>query len=85
MLATFEIALLPTGVDAPMLTGTVIAAPLALAAMTVDDVQLTFAPLDPEQFHPVPVGVPLKVNPVGSVSVMVPLVAPVPLLLGVMV
>jgi hypothetical protein len=38
-------------------------------------VQVTLAPLEVEQFQPVPLGVALKVSPVGNVSVTV--IAPV--------
>jgi hypothetical protein len=88
MLAVFEIALVPTAVDVPIVTGTVIALPLLPAAIAVDDVQLRLlAPIAPEHVQPVPLGTALNVRPVGSVSVtvIVAVVAPVPLLLGVIV
>jgi hypothetical protein len=83
-----EIAFVPTAVEVPIVTGTVIALPLAPAAIAVDEVQLKLlAPTAPVQVQPVPLGVALTVIPVGSVSVtvIVPTVAPVPLLLDVMV
>jgi hypothetical protein len=88
MLAVFEIALVPTAVDVPIVTGTVIALPLAPAAIAVEDVQLRLlAPIAPVQVQPVPPGTALSVKPVGSVSVTVIVaeLAPVPLLLGVIV
>jgi hypothetical protein len=88
MLAVFEMALVPTAVDVPIVTGTVIALPLPPAAIAVEDVQLNvLAPMAPVHVQPVPVGTALNVKPVGSVSVtvIVPDVATVPLLLGVIV
>ncbi len=88
MLAVFEIALVPTAVDVPIVTGTVIALPLAPEAIAVGDVQLRLlAPIAPVQVQPVPLGTALRVKPVGNVSVtvIVAVVAPVPLLLGVIV
>jgi hypothetical protein len=88
MLAVFEMELVPTAVAAPIVTGTLIALPLAPAAIAVEDVQLRLlAPMAPVQVQPVPLGTALSVNPVGSVSVTVidVVVAPVPLLLGVIV
>jgi hypothetical protein len=88
MLAVFEIALVPTAVDVPIVTGTVIALPLLPAAIAVEDVQVRLlAPTAPVHVQPVPLGTALSVTPVGSVSVtvIVAVVAPVPLLLGVIV
>jgi hypothetical protein len=88
MLAVLEMELVPTAVEAPIVTGTVIALPLAPAAITVDEVQVRLlAPIAPVQVQPVPLGTALSVNPAGSVSVTVidVVVAPVPLLLGVIV
>ncbi len=85
MLAVFEIELVPTAVEVPIVTGTVIALPLPPAAIAVDDVQLNvLVPMAPVQVQPVPLATALKVKPVGSVSetVIVPDVATVPLLLG---
>jgi hypothetical protein len=84
--AEFEMLLVPTAVDVPMVTGTVIALPLTPAAIAVEDVQLRLlAPIAPVHVQPVPVGTALSVKPVGSVSVtvIVAVVAAVPLLLGV--
>jgi hypothetical protein len=86
MLAVFEIV--PTAVDVPIVTGTVIALPLPPAAIAVEEVQLKLvAPIAPVQVQPVPLGTALSVRPVGSVSVtvIVAVVAPVPLLVGVIV
>ncbi len=88
MLAVFEMALVPTAVDVPIVTGAVIALPLLAAAIAVDDVQLRLvAPIAPVHVQPVPLGTALSVKPVGSVSVtvIVAVVAPVPLLVGVIV
>jgi hypothetical protein len=88
MLAVFEIALAPTAVAAPIVTGTVMTLPLLAAAIAVEDVQLKLlAPIAPVQVQAVPLGTALRVNPMGNVSVtvIVAVVAPVPLLLGVIV
>jgi len=88
MLAVFEIAFVPTGVDVPIDTGTVIALPVPPAAIAVVEVQLRLLePTAPVQVQPVPLGTALSVKPVGSVSVTVIVVevAPLPVLLGVSV
>ncbi len=85
--AVLEIAFAPVGVPVPTFTATVMALPLAPAAITVVDVHEIDAVPAPVHIQPVPVGLPLAVRLFGSVSVtvMVPDVATLPVFFGVIV
>jgi hypothetical protein len=85
--AVFEIAFVPVGVPVPTFTGTLIAFPFAPAAITLVEVHEIVAVPLPVQVQPVPVGLPFAVRLLGNVSVtvIVPLVAIVPVFFGVIV
>jgi hypothetical protein len=85
--AVLEIAFVPVGVPVPTFTAIVIALPFAPAAIAVVDVHEIVLVPAPVHVHPVPVGLPFAVRLLGSVSVtvMVPVVAALPVFFGVIV
>jgi hypothetical protein len=85
--AVFEIALVPVGVPVPIVTGTLIALPVELAAIAVVEVHEIVDEPIPVHNHPgPPVAAPAVRLPGNvSVTVIVPDVAVVPVFFGVIV